>query len=76
MRNEARGPEQMDHLEQMRDAASVLSTTLNMITKDFDRTGPAEVRKLASFAKYEADRLLEALQPDAIGRSIMLAERM
>jgi hypothetical protein len=76
MRNEARGPEQMEEMDRMRDAASVLSTTLNMIVTDYDRMNPAEIRKLASFAKYEADRLLEALQPDAIGRSIMLAERM
>ena len=76
MPNEARGPEQMEEIERMRDAASVLSTTLNMIVTDYDRMNPAEIRKLASFAKYEADRFLEALQPNAIGRGIMLADRL
>ena len=74
MRNDARGPEQMGREERMRNAASVLSTTLNMIVQDYDRMDPANIRKLAWFAKYEADRLLEALQPKDLG-SPMPAER-
>ena len=62
-------------VEQARDAASVLSTTLGMIAQDYDRMNPAEVRKLASFAKYEADRLLEALNGMLTHGEIMLAER-
>lgn len=58
MHNKVPGTEQV---EEARDAAGVLSTTLNMIVRDYDRKHPAEIRKLASFAKYEADRLLEAL---------------
>ena len=76
MYNDSPRPEQMDQMKQMRDAASALSTTLNMIVTDSDRMNPAEIRKLASFAKYEADRLLEALGPNAVGRRITLAERM
>jgi hypothetical protein len=76
MRNEARGPEQMEPIERLRDAASVLRTTLNKIVRDYHHLDPAEIRKLTSFAKYEADRLLEALQPNAVGRRAMLAERL
>ena len=71
MRNNGQGSEQP---QQMQDAVSVLSTTLNMITRDFDRMEPAAIRELAWVAKYEADRLIDAVRPGAVGRRIMLAE--
>ena len=64
----------MERGELLRDTASVLSTTLNMIVNDYDRLPPAEIRKLASFAKYEADRLIEVLYQNPDG-SAVLAER-
>jgi hypothetical protein len=75
MRKDIRGPEQMEPIERLRDAASVLSTTLNKIVRDYHHLDPAEIRKLTSFAKYEADRLIEALQPNVIGRSVAIAKR-
>jgi hypothetical protein len=57
------------------DAVSVLSTTLSMIVKDFDSMDPGEIRELAWVAKYEADKLMEALRPKAVGRRMVLTDR-
>jgi len=71
MRMNEPGPEQLD---EVRDAASVLSATLNMIVKDFDSIDPNEIRELAWVAKYEVDKLMRALKPHAIGRRMQRPE--
>jgi len=71
MRTNGPGPEQ---LEEVWDAASVLSATLNMIVKDFDSIDHDEIRELTWVAKYEVDKLMGALRPNAIGRRIVRPE--
>lgn len=63
--------EQTWRSDRVRDAASVLQATLDMLAKDFDSLSPAEARELVWLAKYEVDDLLRAGKPYAIGRRIL-----
>jgi hypothetical protein len=49
---------------------------LNMIVKNFDLMNAAEIRELAWVSKYQADKLLGAFGPNAVGRRITLTERL
>jgi hypothetical protein len=65
--------QQAEQTDGVHDAASVLKTTLDMLTDDFDSMKAAEIRELLWLAREEFDSVMRARNREARDRHMGFA---
>jgi hypothetical protein len=65
--------QQAEQTDGVHDAASVLKTTLDMLTDDFDSMKAAEIRELLWLAREEFDSVMRSRKPEARDRHMGFA---